>query len=137
MLPVSTNLLLSPAELHLYEGFIGRQEERSLWKTSLQLVGLNKSKAEEVSDDWHLSVKHLLCRIFQKWSPADKLSTDNLCNDLKHFSDSLGSAATRVVYPDRSQPPTIMVGGKKEGFKAFIQLGSGSIKVLFIYRHPS
>lgn len=138
MQPMSTNLLLSAAELHLYEGFIGRQEEqRSLWKSSLQLVGLNKSKADEVSKDWHLSVEHLLCRIFQKWSPAEKLSTDNLCNDLNHFSDSLGSAATRVVFPDRSHPPTIMVGGEKDGFKAFIQLGSAFIKVLFIYRHPS
>lgn len=129
--------LLSPAELHLYEGFIGRQEERSLWKTSLQLVGLNKSKADEVSNDWHLSVEHLLCRIFQKWSPEERLSTDNLCNDLNHFSDSLGSADTRVVYPDRLHPPTITVGGKKEGFKGFVQLGSGFRKVLFIYRPPS
>lgn len=120
---MSTNLLLSPAELHLYEGFIGRQEERSLWKTSLQLVGLNKSKADEVSNDWHLSVKHLLCRIFQKWSPAEKLSMDNLCNDLKHFTDSLGSANTRVVYPDRSHPPTIMVGGKKEGIQSIYSTG--------------
>lgn len=126
MLPLPTNLLLSPAELHLYEGFIGRQGERSFWKTSLQFVGLNKSKADEVSNDWHLSVKHLLCRIFQKWSPVEILSTDNLCNDLKHFSHSLGSADTRVVYPDRSHPPKIMVGGKKEDFKGFIQLGSGS-----------
>lgn len=134
---MSTDLLLSPAELHLYEGFIGLPEERSFWKTGLQFVGLNKSKADEVSNDWHLSVKHLLCRIFQKWSPAENLSTDNLCNDLKHFSDSLGRAHTRVVYPDQSHPPTIMVGGKKDGFKAFIQLGSGFIKVLLIYRHPS
>ncbi|TNN03386.1 hypothetical protein fugu_000415 [Takifugu bimaculatus] len=108
----SRHILIPPnqniKELHIYEGFIGRQEERSLWKSSLQLVGLNKSKADEVSNDWHLSVKHLLCRIFQKWSPAEKLSTDNLCNDLIHFSDSLGSADTRVVYPDRSHPPTIM-----------------------------
>lgn len=98
------------AELHLYEGFIARQEERSFWKSSLQLVGLNKPKADEVSKDWQLSARHLLRRIFQKWSPSEKASTDNLCENLTHFTNSLGSADKRVVFSDRSQPPPIMVG---------------------------
>lgn len=116
MFSVSVNLLVFPAELHLYEGFIGRQEERSFWKTafSLSLVGLNKPKAEDVSDDWQLSARHLLSRIFQKWSPSEKASTDNLCENLRHFYNSLGSADKRVFFSDQSQPPPIMVGEEKK-----------------------
>lgn len=110
---VSVNLLVFPAELHLYEGFIGRQVERSFWEMGLQFVGLNKPKSEEVSDVWQLSARHLLKRIFQKWSPSEKASTDNLCENLKHFSNSLGSADKRVFFSDQSQPPPIMVGEEK------------------------
>lgn len=111
---VSVNLLFFPAELHLYEGFIGRCDQRSLWKTGLQFVGLNKTKAEEISDDWQLSVKLLLSRIFQKWSPSEKVSTEKLCEELKHFNSSISSAGTTVMFQDRSHLPTIMVGGKKK-----------------------
>lgn len=117
MLVVSLNLLFFPAELHLYEGFIGQQ--RSLWETGLKLVGFYKTKAEEMSDGWHLSARLLLSRIFQKWSPSEKVSTEKLCEELRHFNSSLSSTGTTVIFPDRSHPPTIMVGGRKVGFKAF------------------
>lgn len=133
---VSMSVLVFPAELHLYEGFIGRLEERSIWKTSLQLVGLNKPKAEEVLEDWQLSARRLLSRIFQKWSPSDRASTDNLCEHLMHFNDTLGFAGRRVFFPDQSQLPPIMVG---EGEKTnhFFPLASWSIKVLLICRSLS
>lgn len=111
---VSVNLPVFPAELHLYEGFIGRQEERSLWKAGLQFVGLNKTKAEKVSVDWQQSARHLLGRIFQKWSPSDKGSTESLCEHLKHFANTLGAAHRRVVFSDQSQPLPIMVGEERK-----------------------
>lgn len=119
MLVASVNPLFFPAELHLYEGFICRREERSVWKTGLQLFGWNKTKAEEMSEEWQLSVKRLLSRIFQKWSPSEKVSTEKLYEELKHFHSSLSSAGTTVTFPDRSHPPTITVGGRKVGFQAF------------------
>lgn len=137
MLVVSVNLLFFPAELHLYEGFIGRGDQRSLWKASLQLVGLNKTKAEEMSDDWQLSVKLLLSRIFQKWSPSEKVSTEKLCEELNHFNSSLSSAATTVMFPDQSHLPTIMVGGKKVGFKAFFSVPEFQIHTRSLYLQAS
>lgn len=107
---LSVNLLVFPAELHLYEGFIGRQDEPSLWKTSLQFVGLKKPKAEEISDDWQLSARLLLRGIFQKWSPSEKTSTEHLCESLNHFNGSLECADKRVSFSDRSQPHPIKVG---------------------------
>lgn len=124
---MSVKLLVFLAELHLYEGFIGRQEERSVWKTGLQFIGLNKPEAEHVADDWQLSARHLLDRIFQKWSPSEKASTDNLCENLKHFNNSLGSADRRVYFSDYSQPPPIMVGEEKKQknrFQSICSFGS-------------
>lgn len=108
-------------ELHLYEGFISRHEEQRLWKTGLQLVGWKKSEGEEISDAWQASATHLLNRIFQKWSPSDEESTRSLCDNLLHFMRSLGSAHTRVVFPDNSQPPVVMVGAaRRVEFKVFV-----------------
>lgn len=106
-------------ELHLYEGFISRQEVQSFWKTSLKLVGLNTSGGEEISDDWQASARHLMNRIFQKWSPSNKQSTYSLLDNLEHFMMSFGYA--RVVFPDNSQPPVVMVGAtRRVEFKAFL-----------------
>lgn len=135
------NLLVCPAELHLYEGFIGRPEERSIWKAGLQFVGLNKPEAEEASEDWQRSAGHLLRRIFRKWSPSEKASTDALCQDLTHFRNSLGFADKRVVFSDKSQLPPIMVGegikNQNHGFFVPLPLASWFIKILFISRRPS
>ncbi|XP_071319372.1 E3 ubiquitin-protein ligase rnf213-beta isoform X2 [Trachinotus anak] len=94
-------------ELHLYEVFISRQEMQSLWQTGLHMFGLSKSKGVEISDAWQASARTLLDRIFQKWSPSDKQSTQTLCDNLNHFIISLGSVHTRVKYPDNSQPSMI------------------------------
>ncbi|XP_037610034.1 E3 ubiquitin-protein ligase rnf213-beta isoform X1 [Sebastes umbrosus] len=91
-------------ELHLYEGFIARQEVQSLW----QIFSWQRSKGVEVSDAWQASARTLLDMIFQKWSPSDKQSTESLCESLKHFMKSLGSAPARMTFPDNSQPPTVM-----------------------------
>ncbi|KAM3592519.1 uncharacterized protein V6R79_020598 [Siganus canaliculatus] len=94
-------------ELHLYEAFIGRQEAQSIWQTGLSMVGLTSPKGEEVSNIWQKAARTLLDRIFQKWTPSDKQSTETLCSDLKHFISSLGSAHTRMIFPDNSRPPVI------------------------------
>ncbi|CAK6965023.1 E3 ubiquitin-protein ligase rnf213-beta isoform X3 [Scomber scombrus] len=94
-------------ELHLYEGFISRQEVQSLWQTSLHMVGLKRPKGVEISDTWQASATTLLNRIFQKWSLSDKESTKGLCDNLGHYMRSLGNAHTTVEYPDRSQPPMV------------------------------
>ncbi|XP_073346346.1 E3 ubiquitin-protein ligase rnf213-beta [Pagrus major] len=91
-------------ELHIYEGFISRQGERSIWN----LLRLNQSKGVAISDIWQASARHLLNRIFQKSSPSDKQSTERLGDNLKHFMMSLGSAPERVVFEDNSRPPAVM-----------------------------
>uniref|UniRef100_A0A3B4YE64 RING-type E3 ubiquitin transferase n=1 Tax=Seriola lalandi dorsalis TaxID=1841481 RepID=A0A3B4YE64_SERLL len=101
-IPLNSNI-----KLHLYEGFIGRQEVHSYWQTGLHMVGLKKSKGVEISDAWQAAARTLLNRIFQEWSPSDRQSTATLGDNLEHFMMSLGSAHSRVVYPDNSQPPII------------------------------
>ncbi|XP_040922673.1 E3 ubiquitin-protein ligase rnf213-beta isoform X2 [Toxotes jaculatrix] len=71
------------------------------------MVGLRKSRGAEISDAWQASAGTLLNRIFQKWSPSDKQSTESLCDNLKHFMASLGSAHMRVRHPENSAPPII------------------------------
>lgn len=107
-------------ELHLYEVFIGRREQQSFLKASLYWVGLKKSKGEGISGVWQASARRLLNRIFQKWSPPDKCSTDNLCGNLERFNDSLGLAHIRVLFPDASQPPAVAVCALKTEFKALV-----------------
>lgn len=110
-------------ELHLYEGFISRQEVQSLWQAGLHIVGLGKSNSVETSDAWQASARTLLNRIFQKWSPSDKQSTVSLCDNLMHFMTTLGSAHTRMKYPDNSQPPVVKVGAaRRVKFKAFTNI---------------
>ncbi|XP_068161093.1 E3 ubiquitin-protein ligase rnf213-beta isoform X2 [Antennarius striatus] len=94
-------------ELHLYECFIGRQQ--GFFQTGLQMLGAKKSKGEEISDTWQASARHLLNRIFQKWSPSDKRSTGTICDNLIHFITSLGSAHRRITFQDNSSPPSVMV----------------------------
>ncbi|XP_033975098.1 E3 ubiquitin-protein ligase rnf213-beta isoform X3 [Trematomus bernacchii] len=94
-------------ELHLYEGFISRHEEQGLWQSVGQMVGWQGSKSVEVSEAWQASAGTLLNRIFQKWIPSDKQSTERLCGSLLHFMESLGSAHTRMAFPGHSQPPMI------------------------------
>lgn len=121
-------------ELHLYEGFISRQEVRPFWKTGLHWVGLNTSGGEEISDAWQASARHLLNRIFQKWSPSDKRSTERLLDNLVHFMMSLGSAHTRVAFPDNSQPPMVTVGAtRRVEFKAFIRHHFHYSKMFFLF----
>ncbi|XP_029311958.1 LOW QUALITY PROTEIN: E3 ubiquitin-protein ligase rnf213-beta [Cottoperca gobio] len=102
-IPMDSNV----KELHLYEGFISRHDQQRFWQSGLHLLGW-KSKSVEVSDAWRASARTLLNRIFQKWSPSDKQSTESLCDSLLHFMGSLGSAHTRMNFPDNSQPPVIM-----------------------------
>ncbi|XP_067343642.1 E3 ubiquitin-protein ligase rnf213-beta isoform X4 [Channa argus] len=97
---------LSVKELHLYEGFISCQEGSS-WQSSLaEAVGWKKPGVA-VSDAWQASARTLLDSIFQKCTPSDKQSTEKLCDNLRHFTTSLGSAHERVVYPDNSVPPVV------------------------------
>ncbi|XP_034426662.1 E3 ubiquitin-protein ligase rnf213-beta-like [Hippoglossus hippoglossus] len=88
-------------ELHLYEGLISLGEGQGFWNI------FRRSKSEEVSDAWLASAKLLLNRIFQNWSPSDRLSTNSLCDHLKHFTTSLGPAHLRVKFSDSSQPTMI------------------------------
>ncbi|KAK9530838.1 hypothetical protein VZT92_012317 [Zoarces viviparus] len=94
-------------EVHLYEGFIAR-EDTSLLQSGLRVVGLQKSKGDEVSAAWQASARTLLDRIFQKWSPSDKQSTESLCESLMHFTWSLGSAPTRMTFLYDSRPPIVI-----------------------------
>ncbi|XP_008298790.1 E3 ubiquitin-protein ligase rnf213-beta [Stegastes partitus] len=94
-------------EMHLYEGFICRYDGQSLFQTGLRKMGLSNQKGVEVSDAWQASATTLLNRIFQKWTPSDKQSTDSMCHNLKCFMGSLGSADTRMRYEDNSHPPMV------------------------------
>ena len=101
-------------ELHIYEGFISRQEEQGFWKSNLNnMLGWNRLKGVEISDIWQAAARTLLNRIFQKWSPSDKQSTERLCDNLSHFTMSLGSAHERMEFEDRSRPPPVTVGTTK------------------------
>ncbi|AWP18160.1 putative E3 ubiquitin-protein ligase RNF213-like [Scophthalmus maximus] len=95
-------------ELHLYEGLISRHEERGFWKTGLNIVGWKRSKGAETSDAWQASARTLLDRIFQKWTPSDKQSTESLGDHLMHFASSLGSAHSRLTFEDETKPTEIM-----------------------------
>lgn len=102
------------AELHLYEGFICRDNvPQSVWQKGLHMFGLKNSKGVEISNAWQSSATTLLNRIFQKWTPSDKQSTESLCQSLKYFIESLGSAHTRMAYPDGSYPPQVKVCSAK------------------------
>lgn len=94
--------------MHLYEGFIAR-DDAGFWRSGLNML-FQKSKAAEVSDAWQASARTLLDRIFQAWTPSDKQSTLSLCDSLVHFTRSLGSAHTRMTFPDSSHPPVVLVG---------------------------
>ncbi|XP_045924674.1 E3 ubiquitin-protein ligase rnf213-beta [Micropterus dolomieu] len=106
-IPVDSNI----KELHLYEGFISRMEAgstmQSLFQSGLHMVGWKKSKGVEISDAWQASARDLRNYIFQKWSPSDRQSTESLCLNLMHFMMSLGSAHTRMTFPDDTQPPMV------------------------------
>lgn len=104
------NLCFIHPELHIYEGFIGREERQGILLTGLQMVGLKRERGAELSDAWLASAPTLLDRIFQKWCPSDTQSTQRLCSDLLSFRESLGSAHTRVTFPDKSRPPAVTVG---------------------------
>lgn len=129
-------------ELHLYEGFISRLEAGSamqiILETGRQIFGMNRSKGVEVSDAWQASAIDLLHRIFQRWSPSDKQSTQSLCGNLQDFMNSLGSAHTRVTFPDNSRPPGIQVSATRRAeFKARIVSHLQWSNVLCIYRCQS
>ncbi|XP_059181122.1 E3 ubiquitin-protein ligase rnf213-beta [Centropristis striata] len=94
----------SVKELHIYEGFICRLEAGS---TMQNFWNMFRSKDVEVSDAWQASATALLDRIFQRFSPSDKQSTDSLCEQLEHYMKSLGSAHERMHFMDRSRPPSI------------------------------
>uniref|UniRef100_A0A3P8SYM7 RING-type E3 ubiquitin transferase n=1 Tax=Amphiprion percula TaxID=161767 RepID=A0A3P8SYM7_AMPPE len=93
--------------MHLYEGFICRYDAQGFFQAGLRKVGLGNRRGVEVSDAWQASATTLLNRIFQKWTPSDKQSTENLCHNLTCFMWSLGSAHTRMKYEDNSQPPMV------------------------------
>lgn len=109
------------AELHLYEGFICRDNvPQSVWQKGLHMIGLKNSKGVEISNAWQSSATTLLKRIFQKWTPSDKQSTESLCQSLKYFMGSLGSAYARMAYPDGSYPPQVKVCSAKREKKEII-----------------
>ena len=123
-------------ELHLYEGFIARQDHQSLWQSGLQMFGL-RSKGVEVSDAWQASARILLNNIFQKWTPSDKQSTERLCDNLIHFTQSLGSAHTRMSFKeDNSRPPMIKVGARRRSRIQSIY-NIPPVTKCFFHRHPS
>ncbi|XP_056285146.1 E3 ubiquitin-protein ligase rnf213-beta isoform X2 [Pseudoliparis swirei] len=91
-------------ELHLYEGFIAR-EDRRFWQN---MFSWQKTKVViMVSEAWGASARALLQRTFQTWTPSDRRSTDSLCDSLTHFKRSLGSAHTRMWFLDGSHPPVV------------------------------
>uniref|UniRef100_A0A3Q3EJK1 RING-type E3 ubiquitin transferase n=1 Tax=Kryptolebias marmoratus TaxID=37003 RepID=A0A3Q3EJK1_KRYMA len=90
-------LLVFYPELHLYEGFICRHDGKSFFQTSLHMVGLRRSKGVEISDTWQTAATVLLNRIFQKWTPSDKQSTESLCNSLGDFIWSLKLISETLV----------------------------------------
>ncbi|KAM4715158.1 LOW QUALITY PROTEIN: E3 ubiquitin-protein ligase rnf213-beta [Anableps anableps] len=94
-------------ELHLYEGFICRDDDQNIIQTSLRWAGLKKSKGEDISDAWQTSASTLLDSIFQKWTPSDKQSTKTLCDHLMSFTWSFKSAQARISYQDDSRPPFV------------------------------
>ncbi|XP_054605449.2 E3 ubiquitin-protein ligase rnf213-beta isoform X2 [Nothobranchius furzeri] len=94
-------------EMHLYEGFICRHDEKGFIKTGLHMVGIRRPKGVEISDAWQNAARVLLSRIFQKWTPADKASTTRLCQSLTAFSQNLSSAHTRIKYQDDSRPSVV------------------------------
>ncbi|XP_030610400.1 E3 ubiquitin-protein ligase rnf213-beta [Archocentrus centrarchus] len=100
----------SVKELHLYEGFIARDNvPQSVWQKGFHMFGWKNSKGVEISNAWQASATTLLNRIFQKWTPSERQSTENLCHNLGYFMKSLGSAHTRMAYPDHSCPPEVKV----------------------------
>lgn len=113
VLSLFTNLMFYP-ELHLYEGFISRLD-KSILKSGLHMVGLSRSNGVEISDAWQTAATVLLNRIFQKWTPSDKQSTESLCHNLRNFTQSLSSAPHRMAYSDRSHPPMVKVGSVRNG----------------------
>ncbi|RVE59876.1 hypothetical protein OJAV_G00193340 [Oryzias javanicus] len=112
-------------ELHLYEGFICRHDG-NLFKAGLHVLGLRKPVGVELSDAWQRSAKLLLGRIFEKWTPTDKHSTEGLCNSLEIWSSNLASAQQRIRYQDGSSPPAVKVSELLS--EAFIQILKGESK---------
>uniref|UniRef100_A0A3P9PGV9 RING-type E3 ubiquitin transferase n=1 Tax=Poecilia reticulata TaxID=8081 RepID=A0A3P9PGV9_POERE len=94
-------------KLHLYEGFICRDDGQNFLKTGLQMVGLKKSRGDEISNLWQTSASTLLSRIFQKWTPSDKQSTKTLSDQLMYFTQSFSTAQSRISYQDNSKPPLV------------------------------
>lgn len=111
-------LVFSP-ELHLYEGFICRRDVQTFLRTGLRMVGLRRSKAEEVSDAWQTAAAVLLDRIFQKWTPSEPRSTESLCQNLMDFTRSFSSAPDRTSYPDGSRPLVVKVGSVRRAEGGF------------------
>ncbi|XP_054899206.1 E3 ubiquitin-protein ligase rnf213-beta [Poeciliopsis prolifica] len=94
-------------ELHVYEGFICRDDGQNFLKTGLQFVGWKKSRGDEISNVWQTSASTLLNNIFQKWTPSDRQSTKTLCDQLMHFIQSFSTAPSRISYQDHSKPPIV------------------------------
>lgn len=107
--------------MHLYEGFIGC-DEKNLWQTGLHFIGWWESKSVEVSDGWKASARTLLDRIFQEWTLSDQQSTKSLCEQLKAFIWSFGSAHERVVYADDSRPLWVKVGSLQSHTSVYLLL---------------
>lgn len=88
------------------------------------MIGLKNTKGVEISNAWQSSASTLLNRIFQKWTPSDKQSTESLCQSLKYFIESLGFAHTWMAYPDGSYPPQVKVcsaKGQKNQSRNYLQ----------------
>uniref|UniRef100_A0A3B4TK13 RING-type E3 ubiquitin transferase n=1 Tax=Seriola dumerili TaxID=41447 RepID=A0A3B4TK13_SERDU len=91
-IPLNSNI-----KLHLYEGFIGRQEVQGLWQTGLHMVGLKKSKGVEISDAWQAAARTLLNRLFQEWSPSDRQSTATVLGLMNHCANFMVSELVLLV----------------------------------------
>lgn len=123
-----THLSVFHLELHIYEGFISRQD--NWWKTNFHVPFWGKTKIEEIADAWQAAATTLLNRIFQKWTPSDKQSTNILCDNLKFFAWTLGSSYSRIIYPDNSKPPIVKVSAMKSDHFS----GVPSVTTCFVYR---
>uniref|UniRef100_A0A3Q1FP24 RING-type E3 ubiquitin transferase n=1 Tax=Acanthochromis polyacanthus TaxID=80966 RepID=A0A3Q1FP24_9TELE len=89
---------LDPAiKMHLYEGFICRDDAQSFFQAGLRKMGLGNQRGVEVSDAWQTSATALLNRILQKWTPSDKQSTRTVLGLMNHCVQLMVSELVLLV----------------------------------------
>ncbi|XP_029109785.1 E3 ubiquitin-protein ligase rnf213-beta [Scleropages formosus] len=94
-------------EMHIFEGHINRGNS---WNVLHWISHWVKSGKQEVPQAWVSSAQILLDQLFEKWpAKIDQEGIQQFVQHLRSFCWNFHSAPDRLIYPDKSRPPSVNV----------------------------